>query len=74
MKILVVGSGGVGAAFAPIAARRDFFEHIVFADIDASRGRRVVDRYDVGSQRRRWTRRTRRKSQIWCAHRAPTSS
>ena len=45
MKILVVGSGGVGAAFAPIAARRDFYEHIVFADLDPARGRRVVDRY-----------------------------
>ena len=32
MRILVVGSGGVGSAFAPIAARRDFYEHIVFAD------------------------------------------
>ena len=37
MRILVVGSGGVGAAFAPIAARRDFYEHVVFADIDESR-------------------------------------
>jgi saccharopine dehydrogenase-like NADP-dependent oxidoreductase len=45
MKILVVGSGGVGAAFAPIAARRDFYEAIVFADLDPSRGQRVVDRY-----------------------------
>jgi saccharopine dehydrogenase (NAD+, L-lysine-forming) len=45
MKILVVGSGGVGAAFAPIAARRDFYEHIVFADYDESRARAVVDRY-----------------------------
>jgi saccharopine dehydrogenase-like NADP-dependent oxidoreductase len=45
MKILVVGSGGVGAALAPIAARRDFYEHIVFADLDPSRGQRVVDRY-----------------------------
>ena len=45
MKILVVGSGGVGAAFAPIAARRDFYEHIVFADLDPARGQRVVDRY-----------------------------
>ena len=45
MKILVVGCGGVGAAFAPIAARRDFYEHIVFADLDPARGRRVVDRY-----------------------------
>jgi saccharopine dehydrogenase-like NADP-dependent oxidoreductase len=32
MRILVVGSGGVGAAFAPIAARRDFYERVVFAD------------------------------------------
>jgi saccharopine dehydrogenase (NAD+, L-lysine-forming) len=45
MRILVVGSGGVGAAFAPIAARRDFYEHIVFSDYDEARARRVVDRY-----------------------------
>jgi saccharopine dehydrogenase-like NADP-dependent oxidoreductase len=51
MRILVVGSGGVGAAFAPIAARRDFFEHVVFADIDERRGQRVVDRYDEGASR-----------------------
>jgi len=42
MKILVVGAGGVGAAFAPIAASRDFYEHIVFADLDPARGARVV--------------------------------
>jgi saccharopine dehydrogenase-like NADP-dependent oxidoreductase len=51
MKILVVGSGGVGAAFAPIAARRDFYERIVFADYDEGRARGVVDRYDGGSGR-----------------------
>ncbi len=45
MRILVMGSGGVGAAFAPIAARRDFYEHVVFADLDPSRAQRVVDRY-----------------------------
>jgi len=45
MKILVVGSGGVGAAFAPIAARRDFYDHIVFADIDEARAQGVVDRF-----------------------------
>jgi saccharopine dehydrogenase-like NADP-dependent oxidoreductase len=45
MKVLVVGAGGVGAAFAPIAARRDFYEHIVFADYDEARARSVVDRY-----------------------------
>ena len=48
MKILVVGSGGVGSAFAPIAARRDFYEHIVFADLDPARSQRVVDRYGAG--------------------------
>ncbi len=46
MRILVVGSGGVGASFAPIAARRDFYEHIVFADYDESRAKSVVERYD----------------------------
>src|SRR5262245_6752906 len=51
MRILVVGSGGVGAAFAPIAARRDFYERIVFADYDESRARSVVDRYDGGTGR-----------------------
>jgi saccharopine dehydrogenase (NAD+, L-lysine-forming) len=51
MRILVVGSGGVGAAFAPIAARRDFYEAIVFADYDAARARSVVDRYDGGTGR-----------------------
>ena len=45
MRILLVGAGGVGAAFAAIAARRDFFEAIVIADYDeaqrrAGRGRR----------------------------------
>ena len=51
MKILVVGSGGVGAAFAPIAARRDFYEHIVFADHHRGRAQGVVDRYDGGTGR-----------------------
>jgi len=37
VRILVVGSGGVGSAVAPIAARRDFYERIVFADLDAGR-------------------------------------
>jgi len=51
MKILVVGAGGVGASFAPIAARRDFYEHIVFADYDEGRTQSVVDRYDGGTGR-----------------------
>ena len=50
MRILVVGSGGVGAAFAPIAAKREFYEHIVFADLDPSRSKRVVDRYGAGGK------------------------
>jgi saccharopine dehydrogenase (NAD+, L-lysine forming) len=45
MRILVVGSGGVGAAFAPIVARRNFYEQVVFADIDEARARSVVDRF-----------------------------
>ncbi len=51
MRVLVVGSGGVGAAFAPIAARRDFYERIVFADHDPGRAASVVDRYDAGTGR-----------------------
>jgi saccharopine dehydrogenase (NAD+, L-lysine-forming) len=45
MRILVVGSGGVGSSLAPIAARRDFYERIVFSDYDEARARSVVDRY-----------------------------
>jgi saccharopine dehydrogenase-like NADP-dependent oxidoreductase len=48
MRVLVVGAGGVGSALAPIAARRDVFEHIVFADHDEGRARRVADRYGDG--------------------------
>ena len=48
MRILVVGAGGVGSAVAPIAARRDFYETIVFADYEEAKARRVVERYDDG--------------------------
>jgi saccharopine dehydrogenase-like NADP-dependent oxidoreductase len=44
MRVLVVGSGGVGAAFASIAARRDVFEQIVVADIDGARAARAAAR------------------------------
>jgi saccharopine dehydrogenase-like NADP-dependent oxidoreductase len=47
---MVVGTGGVGSAFAPIAARRDFYEHIVFTDIDGTRARRVAERYGSGGR------------------------
>ncbi len=37
MRVLVVGAGGVGAAVGSIAARRDFYDGIVFADYDETR-------------------------------------
>lgn len=43
MKILLVGAGGVGSAFAAIAARRDFFEAIVIADYDEARAVRAAE-------------------------------
>jgi saccharopine dehydrogenase (NAD+, L-lysine-forming) len=42
MRILLVGSGGVGDAFARIAARRDFFDLLVVADHDLARAERTV--------------------------------
>jgi saccharopine dehydrogenase (NAD+, L-lysine-forming) len=36
MKILLVGAGGVGAAFAAIAARRTFYDGIVVADYNVA--------------------------------------
>jgi saccharopine dehydrogenase (NAD+, L-lysine forming) len=44
MKILVVGTGGVGSAFASIAQRRSFFDRITLADLDPVRPQAVVDR------------------------------
>ncbi len=44
MKILVVGAGGVGAAFAAIAQRRQVFEQVVLADVALERARAAVDR------------------------------
>ena len=54
MRVLVVGAGGVGAAFASIAARRPIFTDIVIADVDSNRAGRAADR--VGSDRVRSTR------------------
>ncbi|WP_404311498.1 saccharopine dehydrogenase NADP-binding domain-containing protein [Agrococcus terreus] len=51
MRILLVGAGGVGGAFAAIAARRDFYETIVIADYDRARAERaaaVDDRFVAG--------------------------
>ena len=44
MKVLVVGTGGVGAAVAAVAKRRDFFERMTFADLDPARPRELVER------------------------------
>jgi saccharopine dehydrogenase (NAD+, L-lysine-forming) len=42
--VLVVGTGGVGSAFALIAQRREAFEHIVLADLDGTRPAALVER------------------------------
>lgn len=42
MRVLMIGSGGVGDAAARIAAERDFFERWVVADYDAARAERTV--------------------------------
>jgi saccharopine dehydrogenase-like NADP-dependent oxidoreductase len=42
MRVLVVGAGGVGAAFAAIAQRRTAFERVVLADVATERVRSVV--------------------------------
>ena len=42
MRILVVGTGGVGSAFAQIARRRSFFEHCALADYDPRRPAEVL--------------------------------
>src|SRR5436190_12954365 len=44
MRVLVVGAGGVGSSIVSIAARRDCFEQIVVADVDAARAARAADR------------------------------
>ncbi len=46
MRVLAVGSGGVGTSAALIAKRRDFFEHWICADYDMFRARALVDRVD----------------------------
>ena len=43
MNVVVVGTGGVGAAAAEVAARRDFVDRMTFADLDPARPQRVVD-------------------------------
>jgi len=49
VKVLVVGTGGVGAAAAAVAQKRDFFERMTFADLDPARPQTLVDR--LGDER-----------------------
>ncbi len=42
MRVLVVGAGGVGAAFASIAQHRPAFERVSLADVSATRAHDVV--------------------------------
>ncbi|HEY2309796.1 MAG TPA: saccharopine dehydrogenase C-terminal domain-containing protein [Gaiellaceae bacterium] len=48
MKVLVVGTGGVGGAVAAVAKRRDFFERMTFADLDPARPQALVEREGDG--------------------------
>jgi saccharopine dehydrogenase-like NADP-dependent oxidoreductase len=48
VRILVLGTGGVGSAFAAIARRRSFFEHCALADYDPARPEAVVTGLDDG--------------------------
>ena len=44
MKVLVIGAGGVGAAFATIARRRPVFERVILADVALERAEAAVER------------------------------
>jgi saccharopine dehydrogenase (NAD+, L-lysine forming) len=44
MRVLVLGAGGVGTAFAAIAQRRPVFERVVLADLSAQRAHDAVAR------------------------------
>jgi saccharopine dehydrogenase-like NADP-dependent oxidoreductase len=46
MRILVIGTGGVGSAFARIAQRRSFFEHCALADYAPERPQALVATLD----------------------------
>jgi saccharopine dehydrogenase-like NADP-dependent oxidoreductase len=48
VRILVVGTGGVGSAFARIAMRRSFFEHCALADYDRGRPEQLAQALDDG--------------------------
>jgi saccharopine dehydrogenase-like NADP-dependent oxidoreductase len=49
VKVLVVGTGGVGSAAAAVAQKRDFFERMTFADLDPARPQALAER--LGDER-----------------------
>jgi len=49
VKVLVVGTGGVGSAAAAVAQKRDFFERMTFADLDRARPQELAER--LGDER-----------------------
>ncbi|HTW20224.1 MAG TPA: saccharopine dehydrogenase C-terminal domain-containing protein [Mycobacteriales bacterium] len=46
MRVVIVGSGGVGAAAARIAARREFFSAVVLADYNDAAARKAAESTD----------------------------
>jgi len=46
VKVLVVGAGGVGAAFAAIAQRREAFTQVVLADVELARAQAAAGRLE----------------------------
>jgi saccharopine dehydrogenase-like NADP-dependent oxidoreductase len=48
MRVLVVGTGGVGSAFAGLARRRSVFDHCALADYDPARPQALVASLDDG--------------------------
>jgi saccharopine dehydrogenase (NAD+, L-lysine-forming) len=48
VRLLVVGTGGVGAAAAEVARRRPFLDTVTLADVDPARAHAVVSRLDDG--------------------------
>jgi saccharopine dehydrogenase-like NADP-dependent oxidoreductase len=42
VRVLVVGSGGVGSALVAVARRRDFLEHVTVTDINIGRAERAL--------------------------------
>ena len=49
MRVLVIGTGGVGSAAAAVAQKRDFFERMTFADLDPARPQALAER--LGDER-----------------------